>query len=53
MRSGTQNFYSSELSNMEKHPAEKAKETGRRPPYHLQYIREGKPNIKPKNEASK
>lgn len=47
MINGTQNLSASELHNMERHPNSRANEIGRRLPYHLQYIRDGKPNIKP------
>lgn len=44
---GTQNFYPSELHNMEFQPNEKANDIGSRLPYHLQYVRDGKVNVKP------
>ena len=36
-----------ELKAMAENPSRKANEIGKRPPYYLQYLREGKPNIKP------
>lgn len=49
---GTQNFYSSALEEMIKHQSNMAKVIGRRVPYHLQYVRDGKPNIKPKEDEN-
>jgi hypothetical protein len=48
MKLGTQNFSVSDLHYMANHPNEKANEIGKAAPYHLQYARDGKPNIKPK-----
>ena len=48
MKEGTYNFRNGELFNMVEHPNERANEIGRIPVYHLQYIKDGKPNIKPK-----
>lgn len=36
-----------DLAWMAEHPNNKAKEIGSRTPYHLQYVRDGKANIKP------
>ena len=47
MKKTTQNFYDNELKAMAENPSKKANEIGKRPPYYLQYLREGKPNIKP------
>ena len=47
---GTQNFRASELNYMEDHPNARAIGIGKNVPYHLQYIRDGKPNIKPEKE---
>ena len=47
MKKITQNFYDNELKAMAENPSKKANEIGKRPPYYLQYLREGKPNIKP------
>ena len=43
----TQNFCVTELDYMENHPNRRAIAKGRRVPYHLQYLRDGKINIKP------
>lgn len=48
MTYGTQNLSNSELQNMENIPNVKAIRIGRTLPYHLQYVKEGKPNAKPK-----
>ena len=53
MKKITQNFYDSELKAMEENPSKKANEIGKRTPYFLQYLREGKPNIKPRKENTK
>lgn len=50
MNDGTQNFYPGDLHYMEKHPDEKANEIGSHVPYRLQYIRDGKPVVKPEGE---
>lgn len=47
MKNGTQNLMASDLHQMESKPSEYANEIGKRVPYHLQYIRDGKVNIKP------
>ena len=47
MKGGTQNFYSGELWEMENKVSERTKEMAKKVPYHLQYVREGKPMIKP------
>lgn len=47
----TQNFYSNKLHQMEEHPADSAMVIGRKEPYYLQYLKEGKPNVKPKNNV--
>lgn len=46
---GTQNFSISELDEMQNFPGEAAMRTGRRPLYHMKYLWEGKPCIKPQN----
>lgn len=50
MKLGTQNLSVSELHNMVEHPNSRANAIGKRPVYHLQYIRDGKPSIKPKEK---
>lgn len=47
MKDGTQNFYPGDLHYMEEHPDERVNEIGSCLPYHLQYIRDGKPIVKP------
>ncbi len=47
MKNGTQNFYESDLHTMEVNPNVRAKEIGNRLPYHLQYVKDGKINVKP------
>ena len=46
----TQNLHEGTLDDMVKHPSQRANEIGAKLPYHLQYIRDGKPNIKPEKE---
>ena len=48
MKLGTQNFSASDIHYMANHPSEKANGIGKTEPYHLKYLKEGKPNIKPK-----
>lgn len=47
MVDGTQNFYNCSLNYMQNHQNEDANKVGSRIPYHLQYIRDGKPIVKP------
>lgn len=50
MIDGTQNFYPGDLQYMQEHPDERANEIGSCLPYHLQYIRDGKPVVKPEGK---
>ena len=50
MKNGTRNLSSVDIDKMAKYPSERANEIGRRPLYHMQYIKDGKPNIKPKED---
>ena len=47
IKGDTQNFRTTELDYMENHPNRRAIAKGRKVPYHLQYVRDGKVNIKP------
>ena len=47
MRDGTKNLTVIDLDKMQNNPCQKANEIGRRVPYYLQYIRDGKVNVKP------
>ena len=47
IKGDTQNFRTTELDYMENHPNRRAITKGRKVPYHLQYVRDGKVNIKP------
>lgn len=47
MKSGTKNLTASDLANMENYPSKRANDIGSRVPYHLQYLRDGKVNVKP------
>lgn len=40
-------FTDRELINMQENHSASADVIGRRVPYHLQYLRDGKPNVKP------
>jgi hypothetical protein len=46
MKVGTMNLTAGDLHNMEIHQDTKSIERGKRVPYHLQYIRDGKVNVK-------
>lgn len=47
MKNGTKSFYEAELHDMETNASQKGTEIGKSVPYHLQYIRDGKVNVKP------
>ena len=47
MKDGTKNLSGIDLDSMQNNPSEKANEIGSRLPYHLQYVRDGKANVKP------
>lgn len=47
MKDGTKNLSGIDLDRMQNNPCQKANEIGRRVPYYLQYIRDGKPIVKP------
>ena len=47
---GPRIFSEPDLANMQDKPNERANEIGKRKPYHLQYLREGGVNIKPREE---
>jgi hypothetical protein len=55
MKDGTKNYSDRDLHCMQTSPSEKSMHTGSRLPYHLQYIRDGKVNVKPevKNESER
>lgn len=44
---GTKNYTDRDLHCMQNSPSKKSMQTGSRLPYHLQYIRDGKVNVKP------
>lgn len=46
----THNFTQSDFDQMLSDPSESANEIGRRVPYHLQYLRDGKVNVKPEEK---
>ena len=46
----TLNFDRRTIDYMTEHPAERANMIGRELPYHLQYVRDGKPVIEPKEK---
>lgn len=48
LKDGTKNLSGIDLDRMQNNPSKSANDIGSRLPYHLQYIRDGKPNIKPK-----
>ena len=52
MNYGTQNFTNSKLQKMQDKPCINAIRIGRTLPYHLQYVKEGKPNVKPRTDAT-
>lgn len=47
---GTRTFSEPDLAIMQKNPSERANIIGRRVPYHLQYLRNGGVDIKPREE---
>lgn len=55
MKNGTKNLSIMDLDKMQNHPDERANDIGSRLPYHLQYLRDGKVNVKPevKNESDR
>lgn len=55
MKDGTKNLSSMDLDKMQQNPSKRAMDIGSRLPYHLQYIRDGKVNVKPevKNESER
>ena len=46
----THSFTQSDFDQMLSDPSESANEIGRRVPYHLQYLRDGKVNVKPEEK---
>lgn len=46
LKDGTRNLTAGDLHQMESKPSEYANDIGKRLPYHLQYIRDGKVNVK-------
>lgn len=55
MKDGTKNLSGIDLDRMQNNPNEAANDIGSRLPYHLQYLRDGKVNVKPevKNESDR
>lgn len=47
MKDGTKNLSLMNLDKMENYPNERANDIGSRLPYHLQYVRDEKVNVKP------
>lgn len=47
MKDGTKNLSSIDLDKMQNHSNQTANDIGSRLPYYLQYIRDGKVNVKP------
>lgn len=47
MKNGTRSFSSIDMDWIESHPSERGMDAWRRPPYHLQYMRNGGVDIKP------
>lgn len=47
LKDGTKNLSGIDLHRMQNNPSETANDIGSRLPYHLQYIRDGKVNVKP------
>lgn len=50
IKGNTGNFFVTDLDYMESHPNKRANVIGRKVPYHLQYVRDGNVNVKPKEE---
>lgn len=53
MSKKTRSISSIDADEMVRFPNKNANEIGRRAPYYLQYIRDGKPHIKPKEDIKK
>lgn len=51
MKSGTYNFYSNELDNMQNHPDQKVTERAKKVPYHLEYARKMKEKKEQENDG--
>lgn len=47
MKDGNKNLSSMDLDKMQQNPSKRVMDIGSRLPYHLQYIRDGKVNVKP------
>lgn len=47
MTEGTKHYSDTDLQYIEEYPNERANDIGSRLPYHLQYLRDGKVNVKP------
>lgn len=50
MKDGTKNLSEIDLDSMQNNPNARANEIGSHVPYHLQYIRDGKPVVKPEGD---
>ena len=53
MKDGTKNLSEIDLDSMQNNPNERANDIGSHVPYHLQYIRDGKPVVKPEDKDAK
>lgn len=47
LKDGTKNLSGIDLDRMQNNPSKSANDIGSQLPYHLQYIRDGKPIVKP------
>lgn len=51
MKNVTRAFSTIDMDWLENHPSERANEIGKRKPYHLQYVKDGKVNVKPEEKT--
>lgn len=53
MKGGTKSLSAMDLDRMESNPCVKANKIGKQLPYHLQYVKDRKTNIKPEGVKGK
>lgn len=51
MKNGTRSFSAIDMDWVESHPSEQGMDAWNRLPYHLQYLKDGKVNIKPEDKT--
>ena len=48
---GKKNYTDADLDYLQNNPSQQADDIGSRMPYHLQYVRDGKVNVKPEENG--